>query len=247
MLKIIFKNILKYYLFAICKILIVFKKPIVIAIAGSTNKHFTKLAVIENLNQKKISYRANKKNFNTEIGLPLAILDLPSGYSQYKKWLPVIFNAPLTIFKKKFPQYLVLELGTSDPGDMKYLLKIIKPKIAIITDITQRYLESFRDVNELVEEYQTLIKSIPPNGLLVYNNDNPRIKKIGETAQCKTQSFSIFSNSDFQAIDITKNKEGYSFNIKNKDNITKHCLNYHGTHHIYAHLIGEIINHHVNN
>ena len=241
-MKIIFKQILKYYLKIITKIVLAVHRPIVIGIAGSNNKPFVKEEIKKVLIDKGLNVRANPKNFNTEIGLPLAVLNLPSGYNSFLNWLPAILNAPKRIWQKGFPQYLVLELGTSDPGDMKYLLSIIRPTIVIITDINQRYLESFFNMNQLVKEYEFLINQTPQNGLVILNFDNIRIKAISPKTNAKVISFSTIKKSDRQAFFLEKTTIGQKF-ILIKGN-TRHSItlkNKYGRHHVYSYLIAQII------
>jgi len=241
-MKLISKIILKYYLKYITKLVLLIHRPDIIVVAGSTNKTFVRDEVKKVLLSLGKSVRANPKNFNTEIGLPLAVLGLPSGYNSFKNWLPIIFKAPSKIFVKNFPKYLILMLGTSDPGDIKYLLKIINPKIALITDITQRYLEGFSDLNELMGEYEYLVKKLPKNGLLALNNDNERIKKLSKFTKADTIYFGVNGGSMFKALEIKKTNYGQWVKIKQSDNTTvEHKINKFGLHHVYAFMIGLII------
>jgi len=241
-MKLLFKTILKHYLKYITKFVLLIHRPTIIVVAGSTNKPFVRDEIKRILETAGKSVRANPKNFNTEIGLPLAVLGLPSGYNSYKNWLPIIFKAPGKVFSKNFPEFFILMLGTSDPGDMKYLLKIIKPKIAVITDITQRYLEGFSDLNELVWEYEYLVKKLPKNGLLALNNDNERIKKLNKFTKANTVYFGVSGDSMFRALEIEKTNYGQRVKIKQSDNtIVEHKIKKFGLHHVYAFMIGLII------
>ncbi len=233
-MKNIFKIILKHYLRVITKIVLVIHRPIVIAIAGSTNKNFVKQEIKSCIENMGFSVRANPKNFNTEIGLPLSILYLPSGYNEYKKWLPAIFRAPLTIFQRNFPKFLVLGLGTSDQGDMDYLLSIVRPDISVITEITQRYREGFSDMNSLVEEYETLASKTKKNGFLVLNADNYRIKNISENKKQKVIFYGFSDISDFKIVEIKKTKTGQGISIKKDGKIKLYQLKRFGNHHVYA-------------
>jgi UDP-N-acetylmuramyl pentapeptide synthase len=244
-MKMILKPILKYYLKLITKIVLFIHRPTIIAIAGATNKTFTKNRIKKTLEEKGINVRANPNNFNTEIGLPLAILYLPSGYNYYSKWLPVILKAPLAIFQTNFPQYLVLELGTSDAGDMKYLLSIVSPKITVITDITRKYLEGFTDMDQLVGEYRMLARKTHPQGLLVLNNDNVRIRSLVENIDTKKIFFGFQEGSNPRILDIKREKEGEVVNIKYDQEETSHNTGRFGHHHAYALMAGLIINKHL--
>jgi len=237
------KLFLKIYLKYITKLVLLIHRPTIIAIAGSTNKSFVKDRIKRLLIKNNLSARANPKNFNTEIGLPLAILNLPSGYNSYKNWLPVIFRAPLTIGQFNFPKYLVLELGVSDQGDMKYLLSIIKPQISIITDITQRYLEGFSDMDKLVGEYELIAKRTCKNGILILNYDNIRVKGIQEKYKLKTYTFGLQDGANWQVIKIDRGVRGEKIKVDHNGVIKDFSINKFGEHHAYALLVELIIKH----
>ncbi|MBI4779290.1 hypothetical protein HY797_02470 [Candidatus Falkowbacteria bacterium] len=245
-MKIIFKQILKYYLKLITKIILLIHRPMIISLAGSTNGFFARNEIKRQLEEAGYGVRSNPKNFNTEIGLPLAILNLPSGYNSYKNWLPVIWQAFISLFKLKFPKILVLDLGVDRPGDMKYLMSLAKPKIAIITDITQRYIESFSDMDELVGEYRHFVGLIGKNGYLILNYDNPRIKKLSEFTEANIISFSLEKKApappDYWLGEIMeKTLSGQIVKVANGQEINNYSISRFGKHHAYALLIGLIV------
>ena len=240
-MKLILKTILKYYLKYVTKLVLFLHKPVIIAISGSTNKSFARDEIKKILKANNLSVRANPKNFNTEIGLPLAILNLPSGYNSYQNWIPVIKKSFFRIFEKNFPSYLILELGVSKKGDMEYLLSIINPKIAVITEITQRYLESFSGMDDLVDEYKLLIEKTDENGLVILNFDNVRTKGLAEYSKAKVCFFGTSDGAQWQVKDIRRGNEGEIFKLFH-DNKSKHLEIYRfGMHNILANIIGKII------
>jgi UDP-N-acetylmuramoyl-tripeptide--D-alanyl-D-alanine ligase len=244
-MKIFFKFWLKHYLGFMTRLTLLIHRPTVIAIAGSINKPFAKQAIKGELEKQGLNVRANPKNFNTEIGLPLAVLNLPSGYNCYHNWLPTLWKAPLRVFNRNFPEFLVVSLGTSDPGDMKYLAKLVKPRIAVITDITQRYLEGFSDMDELVNEYQELIQKIPRHGLVVMNGDNERLRAAAKKSRAQVIFYGFKNDAKWQATGVKKTKQGQTFKIIHNNNSTQHAIRSFGRHHIYACLAGIIINNYV--
>jgi UDP-N-acetylmuramoyl-tripeptide--D-alanyl-D-alanine ligase len=206
----------------------------VIAVAGSTNKTFARDEIKKILSASGKTVRVNPRNFNTEIGLPLAILNIGSGYNSYRDWLPVIGAAFRAIWQKNFPDYLVLELGVSRRGDMKYLLSIIKPKISIITDITQRYLEAFSDMDGLVGEYAYLVKNTPPDGAVILNGDNLRVRALASKAKAQVKYFGVSSEADWKISEIAKTEKGQMIKIKHQKKIQEYFLERFGKHHAYA-------------
>jgi UDP-N-acetylmuramoyl-tripeptide--D-alanyl-D-alanine ligase len=240
-MKLIFKPILKYYLKFIAKLVLLIHRPIVIAVSGSINKYFFREEIKRVLEKNGFRVGPNKRSFNTEIGLPLAILNLGSGYNSYRGWIPVMKQAFLSIFKKDFSDVLVLELGVSAPGDMKYLLSIVKPKIAIITDITQRHLESFSDMDNLSSEYELLARENTKGGLAILNYDNIRLRGIVKENKGNVETFGFSGGSNWQAKETVKKTSGQKFKIVHGEKITENEIDRFGQHHILAFLAGKII------
>lgn len=244
-MKIIFKQILKYYLKFIAKIVLLIHRPLIISVTGSTNEFFAKSEIKRQLEEAGYDVRSNPKNFNTEIGLPLAILNLSSGYNSYKNWLPVIGQAFMSLFKRKFPKILILGLGVDKRGDMKYLMSLIRPKIAIITDITQRYIESFSDMDDLTGEYKHFVELIGPSGYLVLNYDNQRIKKLSEFTKAEIIPFGLEKKEPalknyWQGGIAEKTSRGQTVKVISGGEVKDYPLNRFGEHHAYALLIGLI-------
>jgi len=241
-MKTFLKHFLKYYLKCATKIVLARHRPKIVAISGSINKSFFKDAIKLDLEKKGLTVRANEKSFNTEIGLPLAILNLPSGYNSYKNWWPAVTGALVEIFRSNFPQVLILELGVSAPGDMKFLISIARPDIAVITDITQRYLESFSDMDNLVNEYELLAQKTKREGVVILNADNNRVRAISKKLKGRRVIFFGKSKeSDWQIIAAAKNERGQRITVEHKREIFKYETNRFGEHHAYAYAASRAV------
>lgn len=239
------KIILQYYLKIITKIVIFIHRPMIIAVAGSVNKTFIRDAIKESVVTAKYRVRSNPKNFNTEIGLPLAILNIGSGYNSYKRWLPVVRDAFYAIFQKDFPECLVLELGVARRGDMRYLLSLVSPRISVITDITQRYVESFAGMDHLVGEYAYLVKRTAHDGRVFLNRDNKRVRLLKKYSHAKVISFGLSSCDGLSNCGIITNMEKKKNGINVKMCYGSQKKEVHiprfGTHHALGVLIGWIV------
>jgi len=241
-MKKVFKILLQYYLKIIIKIVLLVHRPMVIAVAGSVNKSFFRDEIKKVLLAKGKTVRANPKNFNTEIGLPLAILNIESGYNSYRRWLPAISKAFLAIFQKDFPQYLVLELGVAQRGDMKYLLSLVKPKIAVVTEITQRYIESFSGMERLVSEYVYLAKSLKKEDTLILNWDNSKVRELKKYSQARVIYFGKNSSEcDGEIKNITEEKWGMKVELRYKKEEKEIEIKRFGEHHAVVALVGWVV------
>ena len=132
-----------------------------------------------------------------------------------------------------------LELGISRPGDMKYLMSLVRPKIAVITDITQRYIESFADMDELVGEYKHFVELIGKNSYLLLNYDNARIKKLAEFTKAKIIPLELENNGlleNYWLGEITeKNTNGLAVKVTTGRKTKNYQINRFGQHHRQSH------------
>ncbi|HUC86837.1 MAG TPA: Mur ligase family protein [Candidatus Saccharimonadales bacterium] len=132
----------------------------VVAITGSVGKTSTKLAVATVLGQK-YRVQVQRGNFNSEIGLPLAIfeLDVPAALSNPLAWLRIMSQ----IDKKLAGDYpydvLVLELGVDEPGDMARYLRYLTPDIGIVTAIAAAHLEQLGSLTAIAREKMALARA----------------------------------------------------------------------------------------
>jgi len=243
-MKKILKFILKHYLRIFAKLYLLIYHPRIIAIAGSMNKYFVKEKIKSSILSDYQENYSTTKSYNTEIGLSLDILSLQSGYNSYGDWIPVILKTPLSLFKKPVSEILVLEYGISDPGDAKFLLSIAKPSVVILTDITQRYLGGFKNINELIREYELLLKSLESKDLAILNFDNVKIKKLKNSTKAVVRSFAVFGEADYHLLKTTKNNTGQILEIKHKDSVEKYDISRFGNHHVQSLLIDLILKEH---
>jgi UDP-N-acetylmuramoyl-tripeptide--D-alanyl-D-alanine ligase len=115
----------------------------VIAITGSTGKTSTKdiLAALLAPHRKTVS---SPENFNTEIGLPLAVLAAPAG-----------------------TEVLVLEMAMRGPGQIAELAQIAEPDVGVITNIGPVHLELLGSLQAIAAAKAELIDGLPSGGTVV--------------------------------------------------------------------------------
>jgi UDP-N-acetylmuramoyl-tripeptide--D-alanyl-D-alanine ligase len=202
-----------------------------VAVAGSSNKTFIKDQILEEMKNEE-GVRGNPRSFNTEIGLPLAVLFLPSGYSSIFKWVDVLLaGSYISIFKRDFPKVLVLEMGVQKKNDMKYLLSIVKPKIAVISDIDQNFSNNKKIIDQ---EMGLLVEAVPKDGKIVLNMDNARVKELSRKSKAPVIFFGKNKKSEIKIGDIKETSTGQSFSLifdKKKENYKTSLF---GLHNIYA-------------
>ena len=146
----------------------------ILAIVGSTGKTAFKRK-IENLLEKNYKARSNPKSFNTEIGTILSVLDLE--WNAEKSKILLFLKAFLRIFTLAKQEYLILELGVSETGDMQDHLKLIKPTKIVLTNIEPSFTSDSEYLQIMDEEIGYLLKkykSVP----VISNEKDDRLNKI---------------------------------------------------------------------
>ncbi len=147
-------------------------KPIIIGITGNTGKTSTKDAISAVLSTR-FHVRKSEENFNNELGLPLTILGISASGKNIVMWLVSFVQVLFRLLYTRYPEILVLEMGVDKPGDMKYLLQIVTPDIAVFTTMGDIpvHVENFVNRDALIREKLKLASAVSVKGHVVYNAD----------------------------------------------------------------------------
>ncbi len=110
------------------------KNTKIIAIGGASGKTTTKEMLYKVFSN---FYKTSKspKSFNNYIGVPLTILNTP-----------------------KNTEFLILEIGTNQKGEVEFLTNISKPNYAIITNIGPEHIGFFGSFEEIAKEEFSMLK-----------------------------------------------------------------------------------------
>lgn len=215
-MKKLLKFFVQHYLKLLAKIVLWRHRPMVVAISGTTNKTFIKDLILKEVGDN-MEVRGNPRSFNTEIGLPLAVLFLPSGYSSLFKWVDVLFEGTMiSLFSRNFPKVLVLEMGVDCKGDMNYLLTIIKPTIAIVTNVDRNFANNGTSINDIVEEMRNLIKSVKKDGVVLLNGDDNRVRALKNDSKAKVTVWGASEDCDAKISNIKNTENGQAFVLKSE-------------------------------
>ena len=183
-------------------------KPRVIGVTGSVGKSITKEMIFSVL-KNYFRVRRSKKNYNNEVGIPLAIIGVSGEKKNLWQWFGTVCKAIiLIIFPGKYPEILILELATDRPGDIKYFCDFIVIEVGILTNVGISHLENFGTKEAIFEEKSYLLKRAEK--LVIYNGDNIEKKKITDKIIGDIRSYGFKKEADFMATEI-----GYKYNQKN--------------------------------
>ena len=161
------------YLRLLARIFLRRKKPLVIAITGSRGKTVTKRLLAELL-AVRYRVRPNPRSYNTEIGLPLAVLNVEIAPQSVWSVLHALGRASWSALLSAAPvEILVLEFGVRQRGDMRRLLRTVRPDIAIVNTLTPSYSTDVELLSTLQAEVRTLCDTVGPRCRFIIDGDDP--------------------------------------------------------------------------
>jgi UDP-N-acetylmuramyl pentapeptide synthase len=169
------------YLQALARVFLRRKKPLVIAIAGNRGKTVMKRLFGELLGAR-YRVRTNPRSYNTEIGLPLAVLNLEIETRSLWNVLRTLARAAWTAFcSNEKLEVLVLELGVRQPGDMRQLLQTVRPDIAVLTTLTPSYSNDVEVLRILQAEVQELCQAVGSRCHFLVEDEDLLLREVVQT------------------------------------------------------------------
>lgn len=191
----------------------------VIGITGSNGKTTTTKIISKILSRSS----GTIKNFNNEIGMPLSIMNADRNSKN-----------------------IVIEMGASKIGDIKYLSSILKPNIGVITNIGNSHLENLKDLDGVLRVKSELIKNITKNGYLIVPGKNHKYLDYwkGIRNDINIITFGDDSSNNFYSTNEKHNSHGMVFNIISKSNNINIEIqtDLKGTHNIDNILVAYVVN-----
>ena len=199
------KSIAKFFVVSIMTLLakaaLVKFKPKIVAIGGSVGKTSTKDAIFTVLGGG-VKARKSEKSYNSDVGVPLAVFGLENAWMNPLVWARNFFLALKVLMSDEpFPKVLVLEIGADRPGDIKKIMRWLKPDISVITRFGDLpvHVEFFKDKNELIEEDGMIARALPKKGLLVANSDDTDSVSMKEKTEARFATYGFDKNSTIVA------------------------------------------------
>lgn len=168
-----------------------------IGITGTNGKTTTKQIVANLLNETNLCHKT-LGNKNNQIGVPYSMLSLENKY-----------------------KYSVIEMGTSEPGEIELLNARVKPDIAAITNVSMGHLEGLRNTESIAKEKGNILNFYSDSGVAILPRDSEFFDFWSDKTNAKEiSSFGTDQNSDFRVanaeIDIENNLTHFHLYFENQ-------------------------------
>ncbi|MGK3614678.1 UDP-N-acetylmuramoyl-tripeptide--D-alanyl-D-alanine ligase [Bacillus cereus] len=184
----------------------------VIGITGSNGKTTVK-DIIEGILSSTYRVHKTKGNFNSQIGLPLTILEM-----------------------KRNTEFLILEMGMSEKGQIRNLSRIAQPDVAIITMIGQSHLETLGSREKIAKAKFEIIDGLNDDGLFLYNGDEPLLSQNINMLGIESKSFGGKYTNDLFPTNVQLDEYGVHFKLNHSK--IQYDVPLHGKHNIFNTIVG---------
>jgi UDP-N-acetylmuramyl pentapeptide synthase len=98
--------------------------------------------------------------------------------------------------------FCVMELGATGPGSLDRPIGLVRPKVAVVTNVGGDHRSAFRSLDATAAEKGKLVAAVPPNGLVVLNADDPLVLAMAARSQARVITYGLAEGADVQAEEI---------------------------------------------
>lgn len=131
----------------------------ILAVTGSIGKTSTKEALAHVLSREGRTH-APPKSFNNHIGVPLTLARMPAG-----------------------SQFGVFEIGMNHAGEITPLTRMVRPDIAIITNVEAVHIENLGSIEAIADAKAEIFAGVEHGGAAVLPRDNRFYERLARAAR----------------------------------------------------------------
>jgi len=187
-----------------------------VGITGSVGKTTTRELAYHLVSRSRRTIQA-RKSFNNAIGVPLTIFEA----------------SPET-------EAVILEMGTSAPGEISRLAEIADVDIGAVLNVGPSHLEQLGDLAGVARAKGELLESLSASSTAVTNCDDSWVRKISAGCKARSVTFGIERPADFHADSVEPADLGWRFRLNGRDAV---ALEIPGRHNVYNALAAIAIAH----
>ena len=168
----------------------------VIGITGSSGKTTVKELLAAALGGSFAVY-ATRGNLNNRVGLPLSMLGAPPG-----------------------AEFLVLEMGTSEPGEIGILTAIAEPDHAVVTTVSEAHLTGLGSLEGVLTEKLDLVRGMRLGGSIVVGDEPALLPAAARELRSDVRVAGLSDRADpeFRGTSLSQDREGgYSFLLGDRE------------------------------
>lgn len=161
-----------------------------IAITGSAGKTTAKDFTAAILGARG-QVLATRGNLNNHLGVPLTLARLEDSH-----WAAVI------------------ECGMSRAGELSRLSRLLRPKVAVITNVAAAHLEFFESVAQIADAKTEIFEALGPGDTAVAPAGEPLLSSRAQATPGSALLFGEGEHTSLRALDVSMSLEGSQFTLQ---------------------------------
>lgn len=181
----------------------------VIGVTGSNGKTTVKNMALS-IGLQCGNAMATISNNNNKIGVPLTLLSAKNNHD-----------------------YVIIEIGTSEKGEISWLGEIVEPDISVITNVSESHLEGIGTCDDVFREKSAIINATRHGGTVAVNMDDAYASRYLQVTGCcrSVIRYGLKNIADIEA-EYQMDATGSYVKLRYKENIINYKLSLPGQHYI---------------
>ena len=159
----------------------------VIGLTGSAGKTTTKEEIAFLLSGFAKTY-ATSGNHNNFVGVPQSLCEMDMS-----------------------AEYAVIEMGMSAKGEISYLTDLVKPDIAVITNVYPMHIEFFPSFEAIAYAKAEIFEGLSKSGIAIINQDTNFAEILEKQAHLTTNNVIMFGKNKHPQAKFTTQEEGEQY------------------------------------
>ncbi|MGE5193089.1 MAG: Mur ligase family protein [Deltaproteobacteria bacterium] len=129
-------------------------------------------------------------------------------------------------------RFCVQEIGASEPGGLDPMLKLLEPKVGIVTNVGTDHFTAFRTREAVAAEKSRLIASLPVDGIAVLNADDDLVAAMARNCRARVVTYGLHGDASYRADLVTARwPDRLSMRIRHGGDCAQVETLLHGRHH----------------
>ncbi len=169
----------------------------IIGITGSNGKTSTKDILAGMLSSRYVTQKT-LGNYNNEIGVPLTLLSL-----------------------SEHCEVAVVEMGMENLDELDFLSRMVRPDIAIITNVGTAHLENLGSMQNIAKAKLEITHGLKPHGLFIYNGDQEilqdAVTREAINGDIRIKTFGEHPDNDMVLTYVKQGSNGIRFSVNDEE------------------------------
>ena len=182
----------------------------IIAITGSSGKTSTKEMVSSALHTLGLTY-SNPDSFNNHVGVPYTLVNMSRNI-----------------------EFGIFEIGMNNSNEISKLAKLVKPNIAIITNVSEAHIGNFKSIKEVIKAKAEIFEGLVDKGYILINRDfehyNEIITYSEKLKNINMITYGLNNSSDIYLIERVVSKKGQKITVSAYGKNYTYEINFDGLH-----------------